>query len=380
MSTLSEPTQQLVVRDVVSRGKAVVRPLVRDDLDGLVALHRAAFGTGAHPEPAVRRLLGEIFFNHPWPDPTLRCLGHFLSDGTLVGAIGVMPRPMTFEGQPIRAMVSHNFMVHPEHRRGLTAINLMRKVFEFEPDLILSEGTEPARRIWESMGGHVVGSRSTRWLRVLRPAGLLAHSASETKLPPALSSAARKMAVLPDAIASLVLGSFRKVPSCCEADNLLVNEGLLVRLIEQDPTDYALRPIYREESLRWIMATLTHSHREQTLRGCTVPGPNGPIGWYLYLSRPGGIARALQLGGDREHREEVLEHMFADAYKAGNVGVIGQGDPVWLDALKASSCFIRPGATWFMYYTRRPELRKVLDTPRAFVSRLEGEGWIRFAC
>jgi hypothetical protein len=76
----------------------------------------------------------------------------------------------------------------------------------------------------------------------------------------------------------------------------------------------------------------------------------------------------------------VLEHLFADAYEAGNVGVIGQGDPVWTDALKASSCFIRPGATWFMFYTRRPEIQKVVDTPRAFVSRLEGEGWIRFAC
>jgi hypothetical protein len=368
------------VRNAGSRGKAVVRPLVREDLDGLVALHRASFGTGAHPEAAVRRLLGEIFFNLPWSDPTLRCLGHFLPDGTLVGAIGVMPRPMTFEGKPIRAMVSHNFMVHPEHRRGLTAINLMRKVFELEPDLILSEGTEPARRIWESMGGQVVGSRSTRWLRVLRPAGLLAHTAAETKLPAALARVARRLAVLPDAVASLLLGSFRSVPSCGEADNLLTNEGLLVRMIEQDPTDYALRPTYREESLRWIMATLTHSHREQTLRGCTVPGRNGPIGWYLYLSRPGGIARALQIGGDREFREEVLEHLFADAYKAGNVGVIGQGDPAWVDALKASSCFIRPGATWFMFYTRRPELQKVMDGPRAFVSRLEGEGWIRFAC
>ena len=284
------------------------------------------------------------------------------------------------QGKPIRAMVSTNFMVHPEHRRGLTAINLMRKAFELEPDLILSEGTEPARRIWESMGGRVVAARSTRWLRVLRPAGLLAHSASESKLPPVLARAARGFAVLPDRMASLVLGSFRCVPVCRDSDNLLTNEGLLVRLIEQDPTDYALKPAYSTESLRWIMSALSRSHREQTLRGCTVPGRDGPIGWYLYLSRPGGVGRVLQLGGDREARPHVLEHLFADAYRAGNVGVIGQGDPAWTDALKASSCFIRPGATWFMFYTRRPEIQEVMDTPRAFLSRLEGEGWIRFAC
>ena len=378
--SLTRLTEQPTTRPAAARAKSAVRALAPDDLDGVVALHRVAFGTGSHPEEAVRRLLNEIFFNHPWPDPSMPCLGHFLADGTLVGAIGVMPRPMTYEGKPIRAMVSHNFMVHPAHRRGFTAINLMRSVFEFEPDLILCEGTEPARRIWESMGGHVIGSRSTRWLRVLRPAGLLAHSASETKLPKALARMARGMAVLPDAIASLVLGSFRNVPTCCESDNLLMNEGLLVRLIEQDPTDYALKPVYNEESLRWIMATLSHSHREQGLRGCTVPGRNGPVGWYLYLSRPGGIGRVLQLGGDRDAREEVLEHLFADAYKAGNVGVIGQGDPAWMDALKASSCFVRPGATWFMFHTKRTELRRILDTPRAFVGRLEGEGWIRFAC
>jgi hypothetical protein len=367
-------------RAVGGREKPVVRSLVPRDLDQVVALHRAAFGTGGHPEEAVRRLLDEIFFKHPWPDPTMPCLGHFLADGTLVGAIGVMPRPMTFMGTPIRAMVSHNLMVHPAHRRGLTAINLMRQVFGYEPDLIVSEGTEPARRLWESMGGHVIGSRSTRWLRVLRPAGLLAHTASSGRLPSALERVARGLAVLPDAIASLVLGSFRSVPTCSSSDNLIMNEGLLARLIEEDPTDYALKPVYREESLRWIMTTLTHSHREQTLRGCTVPCRDGPIGWYLYLSRPHGIGRVLQLGGNRDAREEVLEHLFADAYRAGNVGVIGQGDPAWSDALAASGCFIRPGATWFMFHTRRTELQRVLDTSRAFVSRLEGEGWIRFAC
>lgn len=368
------------MREPAIRPKAVLRALVPDDLDALVALHRVAFGPGGRPEEAVRRLLRDIFFDHPWTDPTLPCLGHFLSDGTLVGAIGVMPRPMTFEGEPIRAMISTNFMVHPEHRRGLTAINLMRKVFQLEADLILSEGNEPARRIWESMGGHVVPSRSTRWLRVLRPAGLLAHFASDSKLPPLLARMARGVAVLPDAVASLVLGSFRSVPTCCGADNLLTNESLLVRSIERDPTDYALKPVYTEQSLRWIMSALSKSHREQTLRGCSVPGGDGPAGWYLYLSRPGGVGRVLQLGGRREAREEVLEHLFADAYRAGNVGLLGQGDPIWMDALKASSCFVRPGASWFMFHTRRPEIQQVMDTPRAFVSRLEGEGWIRFAC
>src|SRR5688572_19895976 len=148
MSSLPRLSEQPTTRPAWARAKSAIRPLVPDDLDGLVALHRVAFGPGSHPEEAVRRLLREIFFTHPWRDPSMPCLGHFLADGTLVGAIGVMPRPMTFEGKPIRAMVSHNFMVHPAHRRGFTAINLMRSVFEFEPDLILSEGTEPARRIW----------------------------------------------------------------------------------------------------------------------------------------------------------------------------------------------------------------------------------------
>src|SRR5688572_17736461 len=60
MSTLSELSPEVVAHAAASpRTKAFVRPLDRDDLDGLVALHRIAFGTGSHPESAVRRLLEE---------------------------------------------------------------------------------------------------------------------------------------------------------------------------------------------------------------------------------------------------------------------------------------------------------------------------------
>jgi hypothetical protein len=103
------------------------------------------------------------------------------------------------------------------------------------------------------------------------------------------------------------------------------------------------------------------------------------IGWYAYYSRPGGIGRVLQMGAMPSSHRRVLDHLFADAMDEGNLGLSGQADPAWTPHLQRSRCLFRPGRSWLLVHPGDPGLLRVLASPTSFFSRLEGEGWLRFA-
>src|SRR4051812_47338820 len=56
-------------------------------------------------------------------------------NGQMVGLMAVLPRPMQFQGKPIRAAVPCQFMVDPERRNSLIALQLMKKVVSGPQDL-----------------------------------------------------------------------------------------------------------------------------------------------------------------------------------------------------------------------------------------------------
>ena len=191
-----------VARPSAGGHRGCVAPLSVADVERVADLHGRAFGAG-RSRAALTDFLTQIFFEHPWRDDSLPSLGYFDRGGVLVGCLGVMPRPMMFRDQAIRAVVTHNFMVDAANRGGLAAIQLMRSLMDRGPDLVLADGNAAARRICEGIGGRVVEERSARWLRVLRPAGLGVHFLSE-RLAPSIGRSMRAVAALPDAIATRV--------------------------------------------------------------------------------------------------------------------------------------------------------------------------------
>jgi hypothetical protein len=336
-----------------------------------VDLHRRSFGSGRPPHE-LEEFLAEIFFGHPWVHESFPSLGCFQPDGTLIGCLGVMPRPMVLDEMPLRAAVSHNFMVDAAHRGGLTAIRLEKAVVEQGAELVMSEGNESARRICEALGGHVLRCRSERWVRILRPAALAVH----LRTPPTVARRlAPATAVVDDCLSAV--GVPRR-PSL-DAPGRALDVTTWLQLVERETRAAALRPVYTQDSLSWLLGTLAKSRRDQRLRAVAVMEGEVPIGWYVYYSRPGGVGRVLQLGGVQGSALRVLEHLFADAEAGGNVAVTGQVDPAWSEAVAASGCLVRPGKSWFLAYATRPGIRHLVDTSRAFLSRLEGEGWLRFA-
>lgn len=361
------------------RAKAHVRTLTPDDMDRVVELHLEGFG-GAHRKEDLKGFLTAVFFGHPWVDDRFPSLAYVDKEGRMAGCIGVMPRPMMLDGEPIQAVVTHNFIVAPGQRDGLAAIQLVRTMMAAGPDLTLSDSNAAARKLSETLGAKTLAARSGRWFRVLRPAGLGVHLADRSldgRMPRSAKRVLSGLAAGPDVIARMmpwspVRGSPLEVPD----DGL--EAGPLAGLLDRLTAHLAVRPIYTADSLGWLLDTLRRTRQDQRLRVRLVREGRESVGWYVYYSRPGGIGRVLQLGAAPGAQETVLDHLFADASREGDVALSGQSDPGWTEALSAASCGTRPGSTWMLLHTANPRVAQALGTSDAFLSRLEGEAWLHF--
>src|SRR5262249_1952805 len=107
---------------------------------------------------------------NPWYDETIPSLVYQDNNERIVGFLGVIPRRMSLNGQPVRIAVTNSFMVEPGSRSTLAAVQLLRELFSGPQDLSMTDAAnDSSRKIWERLGGTVVFSYSIRWTRPLRP-------------------------------------------------------------------------------------------------------------------------------------------------------------------------------------------------------------------
>ena len=104
------------------------------------------------------------------------------------------------------------------------------------------------------------------------------------------------------------------------------------------------------------------------------------LGWYLYYLRPGGVGEVVQIGATHDSIGEVLAHLFFDAWRRGALAVSGQLDPAFMEALSEQHCLFDSGAFWTLLNSNDFEVLEAIYRGDAFLTRLEGEGWIRLAC
>lgn len=341
-----------------------------------------AFGSGRSPSD-VEPFLHDVFFGHPWVDPDLPSLAAVDRNGRLVGCLGVMPRPMILDGRPVRAAVTHNFLVDPEHRRGLTALALMQAMGGLGVDASFCEPNEAGRAVGQAVGARVVQSRARRWLWPLRPSALAARLARGGRTPSGVGGVLDTLASALDAMAHRLPGSpFRPARTGARAEPLTPDGW--AETIERCTSAMRLRPVYSASSLAWLLRTLAATRRDQALRGRSVIDGGEVVGWFVYYARPRGVGRVLQLGATPHAatphaRGRVLDCLVRDALETGCLALSGASDPGWDDDTALATWPARERQSWPMVLTGSSDLRNVLESSDAFFTRLEGEGWLRFA-
>lgn len=321
----------------------------------------------------------EVFLFSPWSHRGLPSLV-YEDNGEVVGFLGVLPRRMYFSGTPVRVAVASQLMIDPRKSMPFASLELLRRFFAGPQDLSFSDGANQAGQdLWECAGGSVAELYSPVWTRVLRPAQYsmsLCHGRRFFHpLPRALGPLCRAV----DGVVNRMSSTPYRFPAPDQGTvEKIADPGVLLDCVREFSANRTLRPEYDISSFRWLIG---HAHEQKThgdMQIEVVRGSNGEnLGSYVYYIKPGGTAQMLQFAGKPRYRARVIEHLFYRAHQQGALAVSGQSEPAFVRHLARNHCIF----TWssgVLIHSRNERLLNAIYQGDAFLSRLEGEWWMRF--
>lgn len=354
------------------------RAFRNDDVAEVTSLWVKAFCTGGcSTEDSVARYLQDSLFSNPWYDEDVASLV-YEEKGRIVGFLGVMARPMTLLGRPIRAAVAAQLLVDKGQPSAFVPAALMRKLFAGPQDFTYSDGaTDLARRIFESAGGEVASLYAPQWTRVLRPAAYLADRFKSRKILAPWIGLSLPVYKAFDAVAVRIKRGPCRLQKATVADSEPCDSDTLWRLRQLIP-ERSLMPVYTSDSFRWLIEQASQQKLHGVLQKNVVRDPQGDVaGWFLYYVKPRGVAQVLQVFSKPRAAGQVLTSLFQHARLHGAVAVSGQGEPsMALDLAKAHCEFTWSGGV--VIHSRTPEILDAVRRGDAALTRLEGEWWTRF--
>jgi hypothetical protein len=367
-------------RRSLTRAMATVRPFVEDDIPAVAALFERAY-PDQHWESAAAReaYFREILFDNPWRDLDLPSWVAE-EESRMAGFAGVMPRRMVFRGRAIRVAVGCQFMVDPNRRHGLTALQLARAAISGSQDLFIADGANDlSRQMWAALGGTAPLLYNLHWTRPLRPARL-ALSLLEKKhaLPRVLALPARSLSALADILAARILPG-RLERKEVELTEETLDAAVMLAHLPEVTDGNALQPQYDAHSLTWLLQQTARKARHGELRARAVlEGGQRVLGWYLYYVRAGEVGEVVQVAARNGAFGRVLQRLLVDAWRNGATAVRGRLDPRHVQELSDRHCWLRREGAWTLVHSRHADLAAAIHQGSAFLSRLEGEWWLRF--
>lgn len=351
-----------------------LRPLVPQDLPAIGALYdRVHPGDDDAKRRARRAYFARIFFENPWRDDELPSWVAE-DDAGIHGMIGVMPRRMVFRGRPIRVVTGNHLLVDEAKRGSLAGVQLLKALLNGPQDLALADGNDTTKRLWEGIGGTYCPAWSLSFRWPLAPIGYLTHLLPWVRRSRLVGAAVR---AADDLLTRIPRGPFARKTLTTRVEPLDV-EGLAACLAE-DAAHFALHPGDDPAALAWLL---------EIVRGKTVSGElrlrkvftqdGAPAGWYVYMAKPGGTARLLQIGAKRGRCNDVLTHVGHEAASDGSIALAGRLVPDWMPEMLSRPVRIAADGGWSLAHARDLEIVAAIQKGDAFLSRLESEWWIPF--
>lgn len=354
-----------------------VRELTEDDVPAVVGLFEQVYPEHRwRSREGCERYFREMFFANPWRDlelPSWVAEEH----GAAVGFCGVLPRRMLFGSRPLRVAVASQFMVHPDWRHSLVALQLVKRSLSGPQDMLVSDGAnDTVRGLLLTVGGTVPMLHNLDWTRLLRPARYALDLLGRRRGRGPLYFAARAPCALADAVAARVPPNDFDREDEALSDEPLDADVMLRHLPAVVNGD--LHTQYDRDSLAWMMGEAARKTRHGRLRARAVLERGRLLGWFIYYACSGAINEVLQVAACNGGYDRVLCRLFRDAWRQGATAVRGRLDPVHLEQLSDRHCWMRREGAWTLIHSRHPDLLAAIERGAAGISRLEGEWWQRF--
>lgn len=355
----------------------MIRPFTAEDLPAVADLRRQVFPHSRWADPgALQRYMSRVFLENPWVDSALPSYVAE-EDSELIGFVGVVPRPMRLGGRELRGAVTTQFMVRPDHR-GLTGIQLVRKVFGGPQDCLFTDvSNESSRAIWQGVGGSVAPLYGLGWTRVLRTARYLSSRLGQHPAVRAGRLAVRPVLNLLDALVARSGRDGYAVPSPLgEAEPL--EPGTVAECLEALAGRSTFCASYDEIGLQWVLDQLGDKHPGGIIMRQVRTPDTSLAGWFILARNPGGTAHLLHLVAHPHHYGMVLDHAILEAHRDGAVCLHGRADPKYVRHLGSAGARFHPENPGLLVHCRDGDMTRAVLEGRAVLSGLEGEWWMDF--
>ena len=358
-----------------------IRALREDDLPDVVALRQKTFENSDRASSSeLAAYMREMFLAGPWRDDSMPSLVYEDASGRPKGFVGVFPRRMVFDGEPIRVAVFSQLMVDASCH-GMAGLALLRELFRGPQDLSLADAAnEPARRIAPGIGAKVALFYSIYWTRPLRPwrYALRGDSLGPRTVQRAVRAAARPLMALGDVTATrLRNGTFAQVKPTATASDLsacaIAEHGVPMT------RSFRLAGKLDEPVLEFVLHNAARKSAFGSLQRVLVRDAAGTvIGWYIYYAKKKDIGEVVDLAAAPDKFGDVLDHLFYHAWERGLIAVRGRLTPRDLPVLTQKRCLFESGGPWTVVHSRRRDVLDTIERGEARLSRLDGEFWMTF--
>lgn len=358
-----------------------LRPLERNDLDAVAALHaHEQHEPSAEHAERLRAFFERTLVDAPYADAEIPSL--VAVDGEeIVGFLGSNVHRMEFDGEPLRVACSAHLLTSARVRaQGVGAI-LLRAFLDGPQDLSITDGaTREVQRMWQTLGGTTSHLQCFAWIEPLRPAALGVQRLAQRFRAHGLEPGLRPLTTAVDVVA----GRFAGEPSLAAAETVAASPQAFADALAELAGPFRLRPAYDAAYLEWLFAELDRSAAEPPFPDRIRRGPvhamlvhsNGRlVGAFVAQLPRRGACRVLSIAAAERHVGTVLTALRKTAESHRASAIFGRLEPHLVAGLASRRVLVRFGGGRLLLHSSR---REVLDAPRlgeGLLTRLDGEWW-----
>jgi hypothetical protein len=269
----------------------------------------------------------------------------------------------------LRIAYCGQLVTDPAARAAAPGFFLLRAYLLGAQDVTITDsaGAE-TRRMWRTLGGSAAYLPSLTWLRPLRakaPVSLVLDLARSRR------ARGRRGRSEPKPSAAAFRGD-------ASGDLAALTSGRLREAFDAVVRHYRFHVVHDERTFDWLLAGLASVPQRGRLAGAIVVDRDRPVGWFLYLVAPTGIADVLQVGAAPSDAAQVLVALRRHARSEGASLLRGRVEAHLLEPLGITKSFFRFNGS-ALIAGRDADALAAVQSGHALLSRTDGDWWMGHA-
>lgn len=354
-----------------------ITPLCYDDIDAVVALSRQYFPRSSEYTTAqLKKRTTELYFKNGSLLPDACPLVSRTGNGRVNGFLGVITKHFRYRERRVDVAHCHHLMATDEARKQLMPLRLLQHFLSGPQDLFFSDGSSEATRLlWQRLGGEQVTGESLYYKIPLRPASFAAGHVLKN-LRNLAGDSMRWLASGVDAVAGKM-----RIPLFYHKESgislIQLDQQVLSVLLAKMKPFYHLFPEYHPSDIQRLFHLLEGESRYGKLHKMALLDSNHePVGWFIYYAEHKGLCEVIQAVAIPGKQTELFSALSAHAYSRGGIEVSGRLMPGQLQTPFTTKAIAVPGRMWTLIKSDDTGLKHLIQSGKAFLTRLEGDLWV----